>query len=64
MARMGRRTTYSGYFPRLCGSTRFSGRNTIRPVLLQTIRPGSLTPSGRALARAPVGGGFPAPPFR
>ena len=24
----------------------------------------SILPSGRALARAPVGGGFPAPPFR
>ena len=23
-----------------------------------------IRPSGRALARAPVGGGFPAPPFR
>ena len=30
----------------------------------EAVSQGKSHPSGRALARAPVGGGFPAPPFR
>ena len=34
------------------------------PATRQSPQPAAPAPSGRALARAPVGGGFPAPPFR
>ena len=34
------------------------------PWNISTLSTGSFTPLGRALVRAPVGGGFPAPPFR